>query len=205
MSDVIIGLVPVYGPYLVFGVIFLASLAAPLPASLLTLTAGSFAASGDLSFGVILTTAFLAFVLGDQVAFAIARAVGPKYLPWLAASDRFGPIIARSQDLLQRRGGFAVLLSHTIMSPTCPYVSYLCGAGGLTWRVFTLTAVPGAAIWTAAYLYLGFLFAGQLEVVIETISHFFGFVLAGCVTIACLVILSSRWRTWQSEQDAPTH
>ncbi len=194
MSDTIIGLVPVFGPYLVFAVIFLASLAVPLPASLLTLTAGSFAASGDLSFWVILLTAFLAFVLGDPAAFGIARRVGPKFLPKLADSARFGPIIARSQDLLHRRGALAVLLSHTIMSPTCPYVSHLCGAGGLSWRDFTFTALPGAAIWTAAYLYLGYLFAGQLEIVIETISHFFGFILAGCIVLGCLVILRSRWR-----------
>lgn len=194
MSDTIIGLVPVLGPYLVFGVIFLASLAVPLPASLLTLTAGSFAASGELSFTIILISAFAAFVLGDQVAFGLARAAGPRFLPRLEASTRFGPIIARSQDLLQRRGALAVLLSHTIMSPTCPYVSYLCGAGGLSWRAFTLTALPGAAIWTGVYLYLGYLFAGQLETVMETISHFFGFILAGCVVLGCVVILRSRWR-----------
>jgi membrane protein DedA with SNARE-associated domain len=59
------------------------------------------------------------------------------------------PVVDRSRSLLKKHGSLAVFLSHTVLSPTCPYISYLSGAGGLTWRSFTLAAVPGALVWTA--------------------------------------------------------
>ena len=48
MTDSVLALVPDYGIFLVFGVVLLACLAVPLPASVLVLTSGSFAAAGDL-------------------------------------------------------------------------------------------------------------------------------------------------------------
>ena len=88
----------------------------------------------------------------------------------------------------------AVLMSHTIVSPTCPYITYLSGAGGLSWKQFTVAAIPGAVIWTAAYLGLGVIFAAQLEQVISVLSNFFGVVLAGCALLGLGVLLRKRWR-----------
>ena len=96
--------------------------------------------------------------------------------------------------MLERRGAMAVLMSHTIVSPTCPYITYLSGAGGLSWKQFTVAAIPGAVIWTAAYLGLGVIFAAQLEQVISVLSNFFGVVLAGCALLGLGVLLRKRWR-----------
>ena len=46
MTDTFLALIPDYGAYVVAAVVFLASLAVPLPASVLVLTAGSFVAAG---------------------------------------------------------------------------------------------------------------------------------------------------------------
>ncbi len=198
MTETVLALIPDYGLFIVFGTVVLACMAVPLPASVLTLTAGSFAAVGDLSLVSVLTTVFAAFAIGDQAAFLLARRFGRKPVVHLSKSPRFGPIIQRSETLLQRRGALAVFLSHTIFSPTCPYVTYLSGAGGLTWSWFTAAALPSAAVWTAGYVGLGYIFAAQLEQVATLISNFFGIVLAMAVAIGAILLLKKRWETANS-------
>lgn len=194
MTDTFLTLVPDYGTYIVALVVFLACLAVPLPASVLVLTAGSFAAAGDLSILAVSLGVLAAFILGDQVAFWIASRAGRRIIDKFRKRASLAPVLAKSEDMLARRGAIAVLMSHTIVSPTCPYITYLSGAGGLSWAQFTLAAIPGAIIWTAAYLGLGMVFASQLEQVITLLSNFFGFVLAGCVLVGLVLLLRSRWR-----------
>ncbi len=202
MIDTILALVPDYGLILIFAVVFLACLAAPLPASMLVLTAGSFAAAGDLSLLGVLLTTFLAFLFGDQLAYGIARVAGKRLVAALGRSERIGPVVQRSKELLRNRGTSAVFLSHTIFSPTCPYVTYLSGAGGLPWRSFALAAIPGALVWTSAYVALGYVFATQLEMIAQLITNFLGVVLAGAIAVGALLLLRNRW-TKTARRDAP--
>ncbi|WP_371155899.1 DedA family protein [Jannaschia sp. 2305UL9-9] len=194
MTEAILAAVPHYGIFLVFAVVFLACLAVPLPSSLLVLTAGSFAASGDLALIQVLAVAFGAFVLGDQVAYQLGRWVGGDLLARMRRVRRMAPLVERSERLLHRRGAIAVLLSHTIFSPTCPYVSYLCGAGGLARLTFTLFGTIGAAIWAVAYVALGHVFAAQLAQVATIVSNGLGVILAISVALVCVWWLRSRWR-----------
>ena len=83
-----------------------------------------------------------------------------------------------------------------MVSPTAPYVTYLSGAGGLSWHKFTVAAASGAAIWVGFYVGVGYLFAGQIESVIETLSNYVGLVLAAVVVLGCLVILRKRWKAF---------
>ena len=194
MTETVLALIPDYGLLVLFVVIALACMAVPLPASVLTLTAGSFSAVGDLSLVLVLAVAFVAFAIGDQSAFWIAQRFGRVPIKRLATSRRFGPVICRSEALLQERGALAVFLSHTIFSPTCPYVTYLSGAGGLSWGRFTAVALPGAAMWVGAYAGLGFVFATQLEQIATLISNFLGVVLAAALVIGVLMVLRRRWK-----------
>lgn len=193
MIDGILTLVPDYCVSLIFGVVLAACLAVPVPASMAVLTAGGFVAAGDLMFWHVFAVALLAYILGDQLAYGLAAKVGARILPFLEASERTAPIIAKSKALLDAKGTSAVFLSHTILSPTCPYVSYLCGAGGMSWRNFTLAAVPGAVIWTGAYVGLGFVFASQLEQLAQILGNFFGVILAGCAALGAFVLINRRW------------
>lgn len=194
MTDTILGLIPDYGLYVIFAVVTLACLAIPLPASVLVLTAGSFAAAGDMSVWQVGAVAFAAFVLGDQLAYHIAHLAGRPFLTKLKGNAKMDALIGKSERLLQSKGKSAVFLSHTVISPTCPYVTYLCGAGGMGWGAFSLMAVIGAALWTAAYVSLGYIFANQLTQVIDTLSNFFGLMVAVCLLVASGYWLIRHWR-----------
>lgn len=194
MIDTFLALVPDYGLLLVFSVVFLACLAIPLPASMLVLAAGSFAAAGDLVLWQVLAATFIGFVGGDHTAFAIARLVGPRLLSRFEASPRTAPTLARSNAMLESRGRMAIFLSHTIFSPTCAYVTYLSGVGGLGWSRFSGVAIAGSLLWSVAYVSLGYVFADQLEEVALLLSDFFAVVLAGAVALLALMSLRRRWK-----------
>jgi membrane protein DedA with SNARE-associated domain len=194
MTAAIIGLIPEYGLLLLFGVVSLACLAIPLPSSVLVLTSGAFAASDDLTLWQVFAVAFVAFFIGDQIAYGIASRHGHHILTWMRSKPRLVPVLEKSEALLHSKGHVAVLLSHTILSPTCPYISYLCGAGGMKWFKFTITAIIGAAVWTAAYVSLGFIFASQLSQVADILSNFFGIIFAGLLVVYCVIWLRRKWR-----------
>lgn len=193
MIEFILGLVPDYGLLIVFGVVVLACLGAPLPSSMLALASGSFAASGDLDLTLVLAAAFVAFVIGDQIAFFIARRLGSSSLDQVRTNPRLGEFVTKSEELLSTRGQSAIVLSHTLFSPICPYISYLCGAGDIAWWTFSRAAIIGAAIWTAFYVSIGFVFASQLAQAADILSNFFGIAVAGTIIVLCIMHLRKRW------------
>jgi len=199
MTELVIGLIPTYGLFIIFGVVSLACLAVPLPSSMLVLAAGAFAASGDLVLWQVVVTAFAGFVIGDQLAFGIAHRLGPRILGMMRKRQSLVPVLDKSEKLIDQRGPVAVLLSHTVLSPTCPYVSYLCGAGGMRWPAFAGMATLGAAIWASAYVLLGYVFATQLTQVANVLSQFFGLIFALIGVVICGKWLRSRWAAAQRD------
>ncbi|PUB13597.1 DedA family protein [Yoonia sediminilitoris] len=193
MTDMFIGMIPAYGLFILFGVVSLACLAVPLPSSMLVLASGAFAATGDLILWQVMAVAFAAFVLGDQIAFRIAAGLGPRLLCWMRSKPKLVPVLNRSERLLKSKGQLAVLISHTVLSPTCPYVSYLCGAGGMRWSAFSPTATVGAAVWVSVYVALGYAFATQLGQVADILNKSFGLILAVGLVIGCIIWLRKRW------------
>lgn len=193
MTEYFFELIPSYGSFVIFVVVLLACLAVPLPSSALVLASGGFAAAGDLSLASVFVVAFTAFVLGDQIAFGLARFFGPKLTSRLKRRPRFAKVLEKGERMVEQRGVIAVLLSHTILSPTCPYVSYVSGAGGMKWLPFTTTAILGSGIWTASYVALGYSFASQLTQITDILGQVF--ILAGALfaLIVFWKILRRRW------------
>lgn len=162
MTEALLALVPDYGLVIVGTVVFIATLGVPLPSSIIVLTAGGLAATGDLVFVSLFCVVFFAFVLGDQIAYGIGKIAGPSWLLTLKSKERISPMIIRAESLYDRYDAWAVLLSRTIISPTAPAIAYLSGALEMRRLTYSLTAGIGALIWTSLYLMLGYLFTGQI-------------------------------------------
>ena len=194
MTEIVLALIPDYGLFVIFGVIFVACLAVPLPSSMVVLASGGFAATEDLALLEVLPVAFAAYALGDQAAFWLSRSVGPPLLDWLRKRRKPARIIAKGEELVETRGVLAVILSHTLLSPLCPYVSFICGAGRMGWVRFTAAAVAGAALWTAAYVSLGYLFASQIDQVATILGNLIGLIVAMIGLYVSWKFLRRRWR-----------
>jgi membrane-associated protein len=197
MTDALLALVPTYGVWLVLMALPLSCLALPVPSSILVMAAGSFASAGDLVLWQVQAAAFAGFVLGDQMAYGVARSAGPRLVAALQRRPRLGALCDKAQQMLDKRGAVAVFLSRTIFSPLGPYMGYLSGALRLNWGAFTLAAVLGAACWSMAYSLLGYVFATQITQVAAMIGNAIGITLAGAIVTTIGVYL---WRAWQVEK-----
>ena len=187
MSDTLTELVPVYGLWLVALVTFLSCLAVPVPASLLMVAAGSFAAAGDLSLSATIAAAFLGGLAGDQVGYAIGRRGSALMQRMKSAGGQRKILYHRAKKYSAKWGGMGVFLSRWLLSPLGPYVNFIGGASGVKWPVFTLAAAAGEAIWVSLYTGLGFVFSDQIEMVADIAGN-----LSGFLTAAALAILLGR-------------
>lgn len=180
MSETLLALVPTYGFWLLAVCTFCSCLALPIPASILMMAAGGFAAAGDLSLTASGLAALGGAVTGDQVGYIAGRKGGAGLTARLGA--RAAPL-AKATDLLARRGGVAVFLSRWLVSALGPYVNLAAGAAGLSWPRFTLWAVMGEAVWVGLYLGTGYSFAGNLQAASDMALDLLGFLAAGAVAI----------------------
>jgi membrane-associated protein len=195
MSDWFLAAVPGYGPWLLAAVTFLSCLALPLPASLLMLTAGGFAAAGDLSLWQIALAALLGAVGGDQAGFWAGRAGGRRILSRLARSPGRAAALDQARALVAKRGAAAVFLTRWLLSPLGPWANLVTGATGFGWLRFTLPGVAGEAIWVGVYCGAGYVFGDNLPAAMDFAGSLLGFLAAGVLALglgAWLLHLSRR-------------
>lgn len=194
MTEFFLGLIPDYGLYVVFISVLLAGLAIPLPSSMVVLAAGGFASVGDLSLWQLIVACFVAFSISDQIAFQIARIAGDPLLTKIRSSAKLGAMITRSEKLVTAHGVKAVVLSHTLLSPTVPYVNFLCGSGTMSWRAFSTAASIGALLWTSVFVSIGFLFSGRLPQLTGLTVDIAVMTAALCIAVVMFFWLHSKWK-----------
>lgn len=168
-----------HGEWLLAGVLFLAALGVPLPASMLLLAAGAFARQGVLDPMSGSLAAWAAAVAGDLASYTVGRLAG-NGLPaawtagagWRAAADAFA-----------RRGVWAVLVTRFLLTPMALPVNLLAGSTRFPWPNFLWPVVLGEALWVALLAGLGYFFADRWERVSawaeDSAGVLLGLVLAG--------------------------
>ncbi|MES2539723.1 MAG: VTT domain-containing protein [Pseudomonadota bacterium] len=162
MTNWLLELVPQYGLWLLAATTFLSCLALPFPASILMLTAGGFAAAGDLVLWQAFLAAAAGAVAGDQLGFWAGRGLGLSLLTRLRADPARDRLLARADALMDRRGVLAVFFSRWLVSPLGPWVNLLAGSTGLGWARFTAAGLAGEAVWAGLYVGTGYGFAGNI-------------------------------------------
>jgi membrane protein DedA with SNARE-associated domain len=190
VTDTLLGLVPTYGVGLLLAGTFLACLMLPVPASMLMLAAGGFAAAGDLSLSASAAAALAGATAGDQVGYLLGRSGAAG----LGLRPGRGGAMARATEMLARRGGLAVFLSRWLVSALGPYVNLAAGAAAMPWRRFTLWAVTGEAVWVGLYLGLGYQFTGNLATATGAALKLLGLAAAVAVAAGLAVWLARSMR-----------
>jgi membrane-associated protein len=183
VSDWLLSAVPAYGPSLVAAVTFLSCLALPVPASLLMLAAGGFAAAGDLALWQVAGGALLGAVAGDQTGYWAARRGGAPLLDRVASGAR-AATFQRARALVAAKGTVAVFLTRWLLSPLGPYANLISGATRLDWMRFTLAGVAGESVWVGLYTGAGFAFGDNLQAATDFAGSILGFLAAGAVALA---------------------
>ncbi len=194
MTDWLLALVPQYGLWLLAATTFLSCLALPFPASILMLTAGGFAAAGDLHLWQAFLAAAAGGIAGDQLGYWAGRSFGAAFLARLRKDAARDKLLAKANALMQRRGVMAVFLSRWLVSPLGPWVNLTAGSTGYGWHRFTLAGVAGEAVWAGLYVGTGYAFAGN----VAAASDMLGSVL-GIVAGASAVVILGYW-LWAAQR-----
>jgi membrane protein DedA with SNARE-associated domain len=162
MTDTLLALVATWGLPLIAAATFLSCLAVPIPASLVMLAVGAFAASGDLPLWATVAAALAGAVAGDHAGFLAARRAAAPVARWMAQSPARHAALDRAQAFLARRGTLAVFLSRWLVSPLGPWVNAAAGLSAMPMSRFTPADIVGEAVWVALYVGAGHAAAGSL-------------------------------------------
>ena len=150
--------IPHYGYVLVFIVVFLNNIGAPLPGETILLGAGFILgkAAGSLWEPMVAGTA--ASFLGGICAFWLGRRLGlsglenihrlhltPKRLKW---PERF----------FKRHGAKAVFIARFIALFPPVAANLLAGVAKMPWRIFLFYNLTGSAVYATAYILIGYFF-----------------------------------------------
>ena len=175
--------VPTYGPWLVALVTFLSCIGMPVPASMLMLAAGGFAAADDLEVWQVALAALMGAGLGDQTAYWVARKGGAPLVDRIATGAR-AQLLARARAQVAARGTLAVFLTRWLISPLAPYANLIAGASRMGWLPFASAAFAGELVWVGVYVGAGYTFGDNLEAATEFAGSILGFLAAGAIAAA---------------------
>lgn len=192
-TNAILSAILVYGYPALAAILFLGALGAPVPTGLATTLAGSLAGRGDLDWLTVATIAVIASAIGDVLGYGIGRWLGEGFLDRRGKWFGFSPSRReRVRMLFERWGGITVLLTRTLVSHLSSVVSLLAGLMRYRFAAFLLLAVIGRAIWTSAYLGLGYGAGTDIEAASTFLANLTGLLLSLAVLIVSGVIASGR-------------
>lgn len=163
------------GQWLLAGVLFLAALGVPLPATMLLLASGAFARQGVLEPLGAAITGVVAAVAGDMSSYLAGRLMGQR----LPSSWRSGATWQRAADTFALQGAWAVLLTRFLLTPLALPVNLLAGSTRFPWPRFMLPVLLGELLWVLLFGGLGYVFADRWEWVSAWAEDSVGLLLGG--------------------------
>jgi membrane protein DedA with SNARE-associated domain len=133
-----------------------------VPSETSVITAGVFAAAGDPSVPLVIVAAALGAFAGDQIAFALGRRSGARFLLRARQGTRRAAAIDRAQRALHVRGG-AIIIASRYFPGARTAVSMTAGAIAYEWRRFTGFGVAAALTWATYSALVGFIGGAAFE------------------------------------------
>jgi membrane protein DedA with SNARE-associated domain/rhodanese-related sulfurtransferase len=156
-------------------VLFIAVLAEqiglPIPAVPFLIAAGALAGTGQMALGVVLATAVIAALIGDQIWFELGRRRGRPVLNWLCRiSLEPTSCVRRTEEFFTRHGMQSLLVAKFIpgLSTIAPPLAGIVGIGV---RQYLFYNGVGTLLWAGSGIGLGYVFSNQLEQAVFLLSH----------------------------------
>lgn len=177
--------------------VLLQQLGLPLPLTPFLLAAGALAHSGQLSFARALFWAFAAALLADLTWYQIGRLRGVKVLRFLCRISLEPDYCVRRAENTFVRHGPKMLLVAKFIPGISAVATPLAGISGLPLPRYLLYSGTGILLWIGTYELTGYLFADQLEQVIDYSSRFGSLLL---VIMVAGVAAYIGWKYWQRER-----
>lgn len=166
-----------HGHAVLFVWVLVEQLGVPVPAMPLLLAAGALAGAGRMSYFASLLFAMWGAVVADSVWFHLGRRKGIKILQLLCRiSLEPDSCVRRTEGIFSKQGARSLLVAKFL--PGLGLVTPpLAGIFRMRFRRFLLFDAIGSMLWAGAFLGLGYIFAGQIELVAARLASLGGWLL----------------------------
>ena len=171
LSDALISLIPIYGPWIVFGIVALESAGIPLPGETILVAAALLAATtGQISIVVVVLAAAAGAIVGDGMGYLVGRRLG---LPFLRIYGRY---IHLSEDrlLIGRylffQYGNAVVFFGRFIAVLRMFAALLAGANSMPAGRFFFFNITGGVCWACLFGFGAYAMGAEIYKVSGTLS-----------------------------------
>ena len=171
LSDALISLIPIYGPWIIFGIVAIESAGVPLPGeTILVASALLSAATGEINIIAVVLAAAAGAIVGDGVGYVIGRRLG---LPFLR---RYGRHIRLDDDrlLIGRylffQYGNAVVFFGRFIAVLRMFAALLAGANGMPAARFFFFNITGGVCWACLFGFGAYAVGGEIYKISGTLS-----------------------------------
>lgn len=151
-----------------------------LPGDSLLFAAGFFAHNGGFNIFMLLATAWVAAILGDQCNFMIGHFFGQKIVASGKVKAMTPERVKKTEDFLDKWGHLAIFLGR-FFPFIRTFVPFLAGMGGMHWRNFVIFNVLGGVCWSTLFTLLGYFFGG-----IPAVQEHFELVIVGIILVSVI-------------------
>jgi membrane protein DedA with SNARE-associated domain len=161
-----------HGYLFLFAVVLVEQAGLPVPAVPVLLAMGALVGMGRFSLPSAIAVTVAACVLADLAWYGLGRRYGRSILR-LVCRIALEPdsCVRRTEDVFARRGTRALLYAKFVPGLSA-VVTPVAGLARLGPGAFLLADVTGAAVWSATYLLVGYVFSAQIEKVAEAMRLF---------------------------------
>lgn len=187
-------LVREYGAAAVTFILTFESLGAPLPGESLLIFASFLAGRGELSLPVLMVSAWMGAVMGDNVGYLIGRRLGRTLvLRYGAKVGINAERLTRVEAVFARYGAFTVGFAR-FMNVLRQLNGIAAGILKMDWKRFLVFNALGGALWVATWTLTGFYVAKHVSNV-RVLAH--DLELGGGILGVALLIAASVYVFWR--------
>lgn len=188
------GLISWGGPFLVCTIVFVETgffVGFFLPGDSLLVTAGIFAATGQISLKWLLFPVTLCAIVGDQIGYWIGRAAGASLYKRENSFIFRRSHLQRAHDFFEKYGGKAVILARfvPIIRTFCPPVA---GAAQMPYTRYLTYDICGGVLWATGLIMASFLLGRTIPNLSQRIHYVIAVVIVLSLLPAIIGILRER-------------
>jgi membrane protein DedA with SNARE-associated domain len=199
MLDALLSYFHQYGYWVVFFGVMLENAGVPVPGETILLAAGFFAASGHFNIALVMATACVGAVLGDNAGYFIGRKLGRATLLRIGRYVGLTPKRLVMFEVFFEKHGDKTILVARFITGLRVFAALLAGAARMQWRTFALFNFLGAVLWSIAITLAGYFFGHSWHLLERWIGGIGAALLAAIIVTALVIVYVRRRRQLAAE------
>ncbi len=167
----------------------------PIPSDAILLAAGSFTVDGTLNIFILVPLVIVTALIGDIAGFVLGNKfghiVGGKFSSKVGFTKQK---ISSVSSFLSRWGIWCVFLTRWLLTPLAVPVNLAAGLSNYSFKKFFLASVVGESVWAGSYIYLGYVFGANWQLLTDYLDQTPLFLVLIVIGIGSLAIALRMWK-----------